>query len=252
MNKVKDRVSEEEWNLREELSSAYHVFAMLGWTHLIHTHITVKGPREGEFLINAFGLLWEEITPESLVKVDANGAVIDQGSTALGINPAGFKIHSAIHTSERADKWVMHIHVPEVVAVASLREGLIRGLSTYSMDLGPISYHSYEHATTKEADTCARMVSDFGPSNKVLLLRNHGSITVGKTVHEAFFLTYQMVEACRVQLHVLSATKHRDDYITVAQPLIENTYQIVQDNYTGKSFGKLEWEAARRLAESKS
>ena len=113
MNKVKDRVSEEEWNLREELSSAYHVFAMLGWTHLIHTHITVKGPIEGEFLINAFGLLWEEITPESLVKVDANGAVIDQGSTALGINPAGFKIHSAIHTSERADKWVMHIHVPD-------------------------------------------------------------------------------------------------------------------------------------------
>lgn len=250
MEPVKDRVSKEEWELRDELAAAYRVFAMLGWTHLIHTHITVKAPGEDQFLINAFGLLWEEITPDSLVKVNAEGEIIDQGSTDYGINPAGFKIHSAIHTSERADKWVMHIHVPEVVAVANLRQGLIRGLSTYSMDLGPISYHAYEHATNEQVDVCDRMVSDFGPTNKVLLLRNHGSITVGATVHEAFFLTYQLVEACRVQLHTLSASRSGEDFTTVPQPIVENTYRIVQDNYTGKSFGLLEWEAARRQAEA--
>ena len=180
------------------------------------------------------------------MKVNADGKVLNQGSTDYGINPAGFKIHSAIHTSDRADKWVMHIHVPEVVAVASLKQGLIRGMSTYSMDLGPISYHAYEHATNEQVDVCERMVNDFGPTNKVLLLRNHGSITVGETVHEAFFLTYQLVEACRVQLHVLSASKSDSDYTMAPQPTVENTYRIVQDNYTGKSFGKLEWEAARR------
>ena len=239
-------MSDDEKVLRRDLADAYRVFAMLGWTHLIHTHITVKAPGENEFLINPFGLLWEEITPESLVKVNADGEILEQGATDYGINPAGFKIHSAVHTSERGDKWGMHSHVPEVVAVASLEVGLIRGMSSYSMDLGPISYHAYEHATNEKTDVCERMVSDFSPTNKVLLLRNHGSITVGDTVHEAFFLTYQLVEACRVQLHTLSAAKSDIDYTTVPEPIVENTFRIVQDKYTGLDYGKLEWEAARR------
>jgi len=136
--------------------------------------------------------------------------------------------------------------VPEVVAVANLQRGLIRGLSTYSMDLGPISYHSYEHATDAESDVCERMVNDFGPTNNVLLLRNHGSITVGESVHGAFFLTYQLVEACRVQLLSLSACKTDADLSTVPDAIVEKTYQIVQAKYTGEDFGKLEWDAARR------
>ncbi|MCL4109609.1 UNVERIFIED_CONTAM: hypothetical protein GTU68_049202 [Idotea baltica] len=224
----------------------------MGWTHLIHTHITVEAPGENQFLINPFGLLWEEITASSLVKVDAAGKILDQGSTDCGINPAGFKIHSAIHTSDRKAKWVVHIHVPEVVAVASLTQGLIRGFSTYSMDLGPISYHGYDHATNEQSDVCERMVADFGPTNKVLLLRNHGSITVGDSLHEAFFLTYQLVEACRVQLLAQSAAKNKSDYTVVPDPIVAQTYEIVQANYTGQGFGKLEWEAARRQMESRS
>lgn len=251
MESVQSRVSEEEWALRVELAAAYQVFATLGWTHLIHTHITVKAPGEDQFLINPFGLLWEEITASSLVKVDAAGEILDQGSTNYGINPAGFRIHSAIHTSSRQSKWVVHIHVPEVVAVSNLKDGLIRGFSTYSMDLGPISYHGYDHATNEKTDVCARMVSDFGPTNKVLLLRNHGSITVGDTLHEAFFLTYQLVEACRVQLLTQSAAKSDTDYTVVPDEIVEQTYQIVQANYTGKGFGKLEWEAALRQMEAK-
>lgn len=250
MGSLQERFSEEEWQLRVELAAAYRVFAMLGWTHLIHTHITVRAPGEDEFLINPFGLLWEEITASSLVKVNAAGEILDRGSTPYGINPAGFKIHSAIHTSAREDRWVMHIHVPEVVAVSNLKTGLVRGFSTYSMDLGPISYHAYEHATTKQSDVCERMIADFGPTNKVLLLRNHGSITVGETVHEAFFLTYQLVEACRVQLLTFSAVHSDSDYTVVPEDLVEGTYKIVQAKYTGQDFGQLEWEAARRRMEA--
>lgn len=250
MGSVKSRVSGEEWAWRVELAAAYQVFAMLGWTHLIHTHITVKAPGENQFLINPFGLLWEEITASSLVKVDADGNILDRGTTNYGINPAGFEIHSAIHTSERQAKWVMHIHIPEVVAVANLTQGLIRGLSTYSMDLGPISYHGYDHATNKQVDVCERMVTDFGPTNKVLLLKNHGSITVGESVHEAFFLTFQLVEACRVQIATLSAAKDESGYSVVPEAIVEQTYKIVQAKYTGEDFGKLEWEAAKRQMEN--
>ncbi|MEO0447718.1 MAG: class II aldolase/adducin family protein [Verrucomicrobiota bacterium] len=251
METVKDRVGEEEWALRVDLAAAYQVFAVLGWTHLIHTHITVEAPGEDQFLINPFGLLWEEITASSLVKVNAAGDILDQGSTSCGINPAGFEIHSAIHTSPRKAKWVAHIHVPEVVAVASLKRGLIRGLSTYSMDLGPISYHGYEHATSEESDVCARMVDDFGATNKILLLRNHGSITVGDTLHEAFFLTFQLVKACEVQILTLSAAQSEEGHTVVPQQIVDDTFQIVQAKYTGEEFGKLEWEAARRKMEAR-
>ena len=248
---IRNRVGETEWALRVELAAAYRVFALFGWTHLIHTHITVKIPGDCEqFLINPYGLLWEEITASSLVKIDADGNILDQGSTNCPINPAGFKIHSAIHTSERAINWVMHIHTHEVVAVASLTQGLIRGLSICSMDIGGISYHDFEHATSKEHDVCERMLEDLGPENHVLLLRNHGSITLGDSVHQAFYLTYQLVEACRVQLLTLSAAEGAGGYTVVPEQIVDETYRIVQNNYTGEPFGKLEWDAAKRKMEA--
>jgi len=250
MESVQQRVGENEWQLRVELAAAYRVFAMLGWTHLIHTHITVEAG-ENQFLINPFGLLWNEVTASNLIKVNAAGEILDPGSTGYGINPAGFKIHAAIHTSERSAKWVMHIHVPEVVAVSNLQQGLIRGLSTYAMDLGPISYHGYEHATAEESDVCDRMLRDFGSTNNVLLLRNHGSITVGDSVHQAFFLTYQLVEACRVQLMTLSMARSEEDVSVVPEQIVAETYEIVQAKYTGEDFGKLEWQAARRKMEAR-
>ena len=248
---VRERVSEEEWELRVELAAAYRVFAMLGWTHIIHTHITVKVPGdEDHYLINPYGYRFDEITASSLVKVDAGGGIIDNGSTDCPINPAGFKIHSALHTCERALNWVMHIHVHEVNAVANLKDGLIRGLSVFSMDIGGISYHDFQHATSGESDVCDRMVSDLGPVNKVLLLRNHGSLTVGDTVYEAFYLTYELVEACKVQVMTQSAASSNSGYTVVPDEVVEETYQIVQNNYTGKGFGKLEWEAMVRKMEA--
>ncbi len=248
---VRQRVGEGEWALRVELAAAYRVFALFGWTHLIHTHVTARAPGEKEhFLINPYGLLWEEITASSLVKVDPDGGIVDHGSTESVINPAGFRIHSAIHTSERAADWVMHMHVPEVNAVANLKEGLLRGLSVYSMDLGGVSYHDFEHATTSGSDVCARMVRDLGPTNKILLLPNHGAITIGDSVHEAFYLTYQLVEACKVQLMTLSCARSDADYSVVDPATVEATYRIVQDNYTGNEFGKMEWDAAKRKMEA--
>jgi len=248
---IREDAGTDEWALRVELAAAYRVFATFGWTHLIHTHITASVPGEKDrYLINPYGLLWEEITASSLVKVDAGGAIVEQGSTDCAINPAGFKIHSAIHTSERAAEWVMHLHVPEVNAVANLKEGFIRGLSVYSMDVGGISYHDFEHATSSSSDVCARMVDDLGPVNKILLLPNHGAITLGDSVHEAFYLTHQLVEACKVQLLTLSCARSPSDFKVVDDQTVEETYRIVQDNYTGNEFGKLEWEAAKRKMET--
>ena len=148
---IKNETGEAEWSARVELAAAYRVFDMLGWTHLIHTHITAGVPGETDhYLINPYGLLWEEITASSLIKVDAGGEIVHQGSTDCPINPAGFKIHSALHTSERAAEWVMR-SVPEVNAVANLEGGLIRGLSVYSMDVGGISYHDFQHATSSSS-----------------------------------------------------------------------------------------------------
>ena len=256
LSPVRRRVSAKEWKLRVELAAAYRVFAMLGWTHIIHTHITVKVPSADasveHFLINPYGLLWEEITASSLVKVKADGGIVDSGSSNMPINPAGFKIHSAIHTSKRGREggditWTMHTHTTETVAVASLNGGLIRGLSQYAMDLGGISYHDFQHATSGN-DVCKRLVQDLGLENKVLLLRNHGSITVGNSVHEAFFLMYQLIEACKVQVQVV-ASAGSSDHSIVPDEIVEQTYKIVQANYTGQPFGKLEWAAMKRRME---
>jgi ribulose-5-phosphate 4-epimerase/fuculose-1-phosphate aldolase len=248
---IKDGTGEAEWALRVELAAAYRVFDMLGWTHLIHTHITASVPGEKDrYLINPYGLLWEEITASSLIKVDAGGEIVEQGSTECPINPAGFKIHSAIHTSERAADWVMHVHVPEVNAVANLEGGLIRGLSVYSMDVGGISYHDFQHATSSSSDVCTRMIEDLGPENKVLLLPNHGAITIGDTLHEAFYLTYELVEACKVQIMTQSCANSQTGYSVVDEKIVDETYRIVQDNYTGNEFGKLEWDAVKRKMES--
>ena len=249
-SQVRERVGEEEWNVRCELAAAYQVFAMFGWTHLIHTHITAKVPGDQDhFLINRLGLLWEEITASSLLKVDADGGITDHGLSESTINPAGFKIHSAIHLSPRAADWIMHFHVPEVNAVANLKKGLIRGLSVYSMDIGNISYHDFEHVTSG-GDVCARMINDLGPENKVLMLPNHGAITLGDSVHEAFYLTYQLVEACKVQILTQSRARSDSDISIVEDSIVEETYQIVQNNYTGNEFGEMEWAAAKRKMEA--
>jgi ribulose-5-phosphate 4-epimerase/fuculose-1-phosphate aldolase len=118
------------------------------------------------------------------------------------------------------------------------------------MDIGGISYHDFEHATSEESDVCDRMVVDLGPENNVLLLRNHGSITVGNTVHQAFYLTHQLVEACRIQLLTQAAAADASSFTIVPEEIVDATFRIVQNHYTGEEFGKLEWEAVKRQMET--
>lgn len=262
---VRARVSAEEWKLRVTLAAAYRVFAMHGWVHAIHTHITVKVPEangrdkgkeddvmdeeeEELFLINPYGLSWEEITASSLIKVKADGGIVDQGSTNMPINPAGFKIHSAVHTSARGKRggdilWTMHTHTMETVAVSNMREGFRRGLSQFAMDLGPVRLHEFEHATAGD-HVCAKLVEDLGDLPcKTLLMRNHGCMTVGRTVGECYFRLFQLIRACEVQC---ACAPIMEDVVVVPDETVAATFAITENNYTGKPFGYLEWRAAVR------
>jgi len=237
---------EEEQQLREELATAYRIAAMLDWESIIHTHITVRVPGAAEhFLINPFGLLFEEITASSLIKVDVNGAIVDQGSTELGINPAGFKIHSFIHASERGKKGdcmcVWHTHYNNSVAVSTMECGLLP-ISTYANDMGGISYHDYSHAAASD-EVCKKMVADLGPINRVLLLRNHGDITVGRTIGEAFYYMYSLHRACDIQVTAMGSGQK---LVTPSPEALAENRKVVLNNYTGLPFGELEWQAMKR------
>jgi len=276
---VRDRVSPREWELRVQVAAAYQIFAMHGWTHSIHTHITAKVPSDDNhdnhnnhdnhddpeelFLINPYGYHWDEITASTLIKVKADGGIVDQGSTNCPINPAGFKIHSAIHTSERGRRhgdilWTMHTHTTDTVAVSNFQHGLLPGLSQFAMDLGPVALHTFEHATTPGSDVCARLVVDLGPAPcKSMLLRNHGCLTVGRSAGECYFRLLQLIRACEVQVAcepVYDVGKDgveidRGRVVQVPKAMVKRTFAITENNYTGKGFGELEWLAAVRKLE---
>jgi ribulose-5-phosphate 4-epimerase/fuculose-1-phosphate aldolase len=255
--------SAEEIEMRIELAAAYRVFAMLGWEHVIHTHITVKvkGEEEGQelFLINPYGLMFDEITAGSIVKVEAGGRIVDPGDTSYGINPAGFKIHSALHTSKRGKGdgadilCTMHTHHADTIAVASSKQGLLP-LSTFANDLGGaaggVAYHDFAHATAND-EVCQNLVRDLGEHPcRVLLLRNHGDITVGRTIGEAWFLMDNLHKACEVQVksQAIAGATGQPPLQPPAEVLDEN-FKIVMDNYTGSPYGALEWKAIKRRME---
>ena len=177
---VRDRVSAEEWEVRVKLAAAYRLAALLRWTDHIYTHFSVRvpGPHE-HFLINAFGLLFDEITASNLVKVDVDGAIIDD-PLGLGINQAGYVIHSAIHRARPDLKAVLHTHTRDGAAVSAQRDGLLpisqHALAYYSR----VVYHDYE-GVALDLDEQARLVANLGDSN-ILILRNHGLLTGGVSV----------------------------------------------------------------------
>jgi len=227
---------------------------------------------EEHFLINPYGLLWSEITASSLVKVRADGGIVDNGSTTMPINPAGFKIHSAVHTSARGREggdivWTMHTHTKETVAASNLAGDFPSGLSQFAMDLGPVRFHDFEHATAGD-HVCQRLVRDLGDVPcKCLLMRNHGCLVVGPTVSECFFRLYQLIRACEVlvlappQIHGKAgsapsggATVRESSggaVISVDEKRVAATFAITENNYTGEPFGALEWRAAVREMERK-
>ena len=194
---VRAQVSEAEWARRVDLAACYRLVAMFGWDDLIFTHISARVPGpEHHFLINPYGLLFGEMTASSLVKVDLDGhKVLD---SPYEINPAGFTIHSAVHAAREDAQCVLHVHSVNGVAVSAQAEGVLP-LSQHSIFvLSSLAYHDYEGVALNE-DEKPRLVRDLG-DRRSLILRNHGLLTVGRTVAEAFVAMYFLEAACMMQV----------------------------------------------------
>lgn len=203
---LKGKVSHEEWRLRCDLAATYRLAALYGWDDMIFTHISVRCPDEGgkeRFLINPYGVFFDEMTATSLVKVDIDGQVV--GETPYFSNPAGFTIHSALHMAREDAHAVLHLHTPYGVAV-SAQEGGLKRYSQFAMVVhDDVAYHDYEGIAT-DHDERERIVKDMG-NHGFLILRNHGTLTVGANCATAFLRMYFLEQACRAQILAQSDTK---------------------------------------------
>ncbi|MFY9609299.1 MAG: class II aldolase/adducin family protein [Blastocatellia bacterium] len=194
---VREMVSAEEWQARVDLAAAYRLVAHYGWDELVFTHISsrVPGP-EHHVLINPYGLMFDEITASSLVKIDLDGnKVMDSPHQ---INPAGFTIHSAVHAAREDAMCVMHLHTAYGIAISAKKHGLLPISQQSLFALASIGYHDYEGLALNEAEK-PRLVADLGDKNN-LILRNHGLLTVGANAAEAFLAMYNLERSCRIQI----------------------------------------------------
>jgi ribulose-5-phosphate 4-epimerase/fuculose-1-phosphate aldolase len=194
---VRDRGSEAEWQARVDLAAAYRLVAHFGWDDLVFTHLSARVPgSDHHFLVNPYGCLFEEITASNLVKVDLDGAKVMD--SPYPVNPAGFTIHSAVHAAREDAQCVMHLHTNAGIAVSAQRDGLRPLSQTALFPLASIAYHDYEGVALND-DEKPRLVADLGQAN-FLILRNHGTLTVGASVGEAFLAMYILERACQIQV----------------------------------------------------
>jgi ribulose-5-phosphate 4-epimerase/fuculose-1-phosphate aldolase len=198
---IKNQVSTEEWQARQDLAACYRLVAHFKMTDWIYNHISVRVPGSHEhYLINPFGLLYEEITASSLVKVDVNGNLVED--VALDVNPAAFIIHGAIHQARPDVGCVLHTHTRAGVGVAAQTQGLLP-ISQHAFKVyDRVAYHAFE-GIALNADEQKRLVADIGTKD-VLILRNHGLLTMGRSVREAFELMYYLERACEIQIAALA------------------------------------------------
>jgi ribulose-5-phosphate 4-epimerase/fuculose-1-phosphate aldolase len=212
---VRSNVSAEEWQLRVDLAACYRLVALHGWDDLVFTHVSARVPGpEHHFLINPYGALFEEITASSLVKVDLGGRVVMD--TPFAVNPAGFVIHSAVHAARADAQCVMHTHTTAGVAVSAQKDGLLP-ISQFAMPpLSSLGYHDYEGLALEE-DEKPRLVRDLG-TNTCLILRNHGLLTVGPSVPDAFLAMYVLQRACEAQI---AAQGHGAELVRVPRKIID-------------------------------
>ncbi len=194
---LKDQVSPEEWQLRVDLAACYRLVAAYGWSDLIFTHISARIPGpEHQFLINPYGLLFEEITASSLIKIDQAGNKLS--TSEHPVNPAGFVIHSAVHAVREDAACVLHTHTRAGVAVSAQACGVLPISQQSTFVLASLGYHSYEGVALRD-DEKPRLQADLG-SAKHLMLRNHGLLVVGSSIAEAFLLMYNFESTCQIQI----------------------------------------------------
>lgn len=199
---LEGKVSAEEWKVRVDLAAAYRLVAYYGWDDLIFTHLSARVPGpEHHFLLNPYQLMFEEVTASSLVKVDMNGQPV--GETPFITNAAGFTIHSALHMAREDARAVMHLHTPHGQAVSAHSDGLLPLTQTAMLIREDVAFHDYEGVAV-DLDERERLIANIGDKG-AMLLRNHGTLTVGETVGEAFLKLYFLERACEAQILALSA-----------------------------------------------
>ena len=199
---VRERVSREEWQMRAELAAAYQLAAIFKWTDLIYTHFSARVPGSEDFLINPYGLMFDEISAANLVRIDEHGKVLDD-PLKLGYNEAGFVIHGCVHAARPEINCVIHTHTRAGVAVSAMKCGLLP-ISQHAMRVQrQVTYHDYEGIALDMGER-ARMAKDLGGKSKAMILRNHGLLTLGESVREAFELMYYLDCACQIQIDAMA------------------------------------------------
>ena len=237
---VKNSVSKEEWETRQDLAAFYRTIPYFGWDDLIFTHISAKVPGAvDEFLINPYGFLFDEITASNLVKVNLKGKILSD--TNNFINPAGFTIHSAIHESREDAHCIVHLHSNDGVAVASLKDGLLPLSQTGMLVRSQIAYHDYEGVALFEEEK-ERLVKDLGEA-RLMILRNHGTLALGKNVAEAFTNIYFLEKACSYQVRALSGN------LELNYPSEESIETTRQQGEGREMAAALLWPAVKRKME---
>lgn len=239
VHSLEGKVSPEEWTQRVELAALYRIVAMYGWDDLIFTHISARVPGpEHHFLINPYGMMFEEITASSLVKIDTEGNKVQE--SPYPVNPAGFTIHSALHMNREDAHCVIHLHTLDGVAMASQECGLLPITQHAQSVFGDLAYHDYE-GIALELGERERIVADIGDKN-VVVLRNHGTLTIGKTCADAFMRMYYIEKAASMQVRALAGGMKP---YNVNQGVAEKNAEITKVAFDGPISG-LAWPALLR------
>lgn len=235
---LQNEVSPEEWQLRVDLAAAYRLVAMYGWSDLVFTHISVRIPGpEHHFLINPYGLMFDEITASSLVKVDQNCNKLS--NSPFPVNPAGFTIHSCVHQVREDAACIIHTHSRAGVAVSAQKAGVLPISQQSTFVLASLGYHDYEGVALRE-DEQPRLQADLG-SNQFLMLRNHGLLTTGKSVADAFLAMYIFESACKIQVDAQAGGE-----LVMIHPQILQGLAAVMKQATAGMGAELVWPALIR------
>lgn len=243
---LKGKVSDEEWQVRVELAALYRLVALYGWDDMIFTHISARLPGpDHQFLINPYGMFFGEMTASALVKIDLEGNILQE--TPYFINPAGFTIHSAIHAAREDAHYVMHLHSDQGVAVAAHAEGLLP-LSQHSLIVLPrLAYHDYEGIALNH-DERERIVADLGDKT-LMLLRNHGTLSVGATAAECWVGMFYLERACKQQVMALSIGR---DNVLIAPEAAQAEVKAQVGGMGMGGIGRLAWPGCLRQLERES
>ncbi len=241
---IRDQVSPEEWQARLDLAACYRLLDAYGMTDMIYNHVTLRIPGTEHLLINLYGLLYREITATSLAKIDVEGNILWKPETEYGINKSGYVIHGAIHKARPDVAAVIHTHTRAGMAVSAMACGLLPLTQTTMRFVGHLGYHAYEGPAIDLAER-ERIVADLGPHD-ALIMRNHGLLTCGATLQQAFNTMYQLEMACRAQVDAMAA---RTELTMPSEAVLAKTAHLYQPG-TRRPYGVLEWHAMLRLLEA--